>query len=120
MGIISRPMLDRQIGGNLWSETATLIRQTHGVNKYGEEETPTSTEVTIKCVSQPLSAKDPRFATLTDSGVRINDTREFFTLESINTKSRDKIRYKNELYTVHSTALYDTHSESIFIRDEVQ
>ena len=97
----------------------TRITRTQTANKFGEVSF-TETSESIAVATNPLSQKDPRFAVLQQGNTRIEDARVFFTTVKIELDPPDHLRWDNQLWIAHSTADYGGHSESVFVRAEVQ
>lgn len=121
--IIRRPMRTRQMTGAMFGEPAVLVKRMQTRNRRGEA-TFTEDETPIRLATNPLSPTDPRVASLQQGGIRIEDSREFFTIQTISTEPPDYIKYDDgngeQEYIAHSTARWGHYSSSIFYRRESQ
>lgn len=117
--IIRRPLQHRQIAGAMFGEDAVLIKRTQRRNKFGEDSF-TEQRVSIRVSTNPPRGDDPRLASLQQGGIRLEDTREFFTAEDISTTPQDHIEYNDEVYVAQSTSRFGSYSSSLFQRKEDQ
>ena len=116
---LQRPLRTRQITGSMFGEPAVLVRRTQTRNRFGEASF-TETRTNIRVSTNPLSIRDPRTANLREGGIRIEEAREFYTVDKIETNPPDYIEWQGDTYVAHTTADYGDFSESIFERKESQ
>lgn len=122
--MIERPahLVERQIRGRAFGNTATLIRTAGSRNSYGEY-SETETESAITCATAPLSDR-ARARLSTQGGVQLDGALTFWTVEDIqptsSAASGDLIVYDGNRYRIVATQRWGGFSQSDAVRQEGQ
>ena len=117
-------LVQRQIRGRAFSEEIFLVREVGHRNSFGEHVSETTRTHTL-CATAPATKDDARVRELLEGAVALNDTRLFWTVETLDPVvpgggSGDIIEWQGDRFRAHSSSRWGGFSETIAVREDVQ
>ena len=114
-------LAQRTIQGRRFSENVTLVR-TSGFRNEDQDWRGSGQTANIRCATAPMPGEDDMARLLEDGGVRLEDTRLFWTREELVPASLfsagDILVFEGERFRVAATDRWGQVSESVGIRQD--